>query len=158
MKSLREFVEQDLKGVELDVSKISSDFENEELYWHLVLEYDKKYSFEAYSFVKEICRLSPKIIGKTKSNDLELKDAIEHELVHQYYCRLKNKNKDIKGPSQSFDINEILKDIDIRKLTNPRRAFEVISKHKCYKDIKNDKNILIKLSKICAEKSKRTIK
>ena len=68
MKSLIEFIEQDLNGITLDTNKVYSDFTNEEFYWHLVLEYNKKYLFEAYSFVQEICGLSPKIIKKIQNN------------------------------------------------------------------------------------------
>lgn len=229
MKSLKEYILQDLEGIELDMSKIPSNtFENEEFYWHLILEYSRKYIFESYSFVQEICKLSPKIIQKIQNNldknriefkklnasffktltiDLvqnnklhqivngdgdidssdkenifieiefnkndfdkfELKDTIEHELVHLYqnYHHIKNNKslrqqidkrfydsytdiEDLSNPIDKlkfiiylFDPDEctskiqgMLAKIDGRKLSNPKKVFELVSQEGYYKEMK----------------------
>lgn len=230
MKSLSEFIykNQNTNPNRFDENFIPNLYENDEFYWHLVLDFSKRYINEAYSFVQEICALSPKIIKKIQNNldkslieftklkasffreleieiinkkDLsivvngdadidkstkenlyitlelnkndydkgELKDTIEHELVHLYqnFHHLKNNKSlrqtldkrfydnytDIENLSDPKDqlkliiylfdpdectekIQGMLAKIDGRKLTNPRKVFDIVSKEAYYKNMK----------------------
>lgn len=106
MKSLSEFVRQ---NIEVDPSKMpSSEFKNEEFYWHLVLEYNKKYLFEAYSFVQEICQLSPKIIKKILTN-LDKNEIVFKKLNASFFKTLtiklvqNNNSKDVVDGESDID-------------------------------------------------------
>lgn len=223
MKSLAEFIRQQAPQHLEDRNFVPNQYEEHELYWHLVLEYSRKFINEAYSFVQEICNLSPKItkgIQETnesivsfdnlnasffkklevtiKNNDEmsivvngeadidnstreeaylrielnkddydkeELRDTIEHELVHLYQTfhhkknskslraslnkrfydnytnieDLNNAKDELKLIIYLFDPDEctakiqgMLAKIDGRKLTNPQRVFEIVSKESYY--------------------------
>lgn len=223
MKSLAEFIRQEITRSSINSNFVPNQYEEHELYWHLVLEYSRKFINESYSFVQEICKLSPKIIKRIQETDesaisfddlnasffkeliitienndkmsivvngeadidnstkekmylsiefnkndydeLELKDTIEHELVHLYQTFHHKKNnkslrasldkrfydnytdiEDLNDPKDElkliiylFDPDEctakiqgMLAKIDGRKLSNPRRAFEIMSKESYY--------------------------
>lgn len=228
MKSLSEFLHQHIPQHSENTKFLPNQYENYELYWHLVLEYSRKFINESYSFVQEICDLSPKIIKKIKDNidkniinftdlnasffnklelevqhredlskivngeadidystkeeiylqielnkndydDEELKDTIEHELVHLYQTIHHKKNnkslrasldkrfydnytsiEDIDDPEDHlkfiiylFDPDEctakiqgMLAKIDNKKLTNPRKVFDAVSKEAYYEQMK----------------------
>lgn len=68
MSSLKEFLKQDIPQHSFNGSFKPNEYENDELHWHLVLEYSKGNINVLYSFVKEICNLSPKIIKEIQVN------------------------------------------------------------------------------------------
>lgn len=174
MKSLSEFLHQHIPQHSENTKFLPNQYENYELYWHLVLEYSRKFINESYSFVQEICDLSPKIIKKIKDNidkniinftdlnasffnklelevqhredlskivngetdidystkeeiylqielnkndydDEELKDTIEHELVHLYQTiHHKKNNKSLRASldKRFYDNYTSIEDID----------------------------------------------
>lgn len=111
MISLKQFIKADIPEHKENNDFTPNEYEDEELYWHLVLEYSKKYVNESYSFVQEICKLSPAIVKKIISNIDE--DEIEFDDLHASFfnvLKIKLIHKD--------DISEIVNgDADIDKST-----------------------------------------
>lgn len=90
------------------ISEYLFNYESDYLYWHLVLEYQKKYMFEAYSFVKEICNLAPKIIDIINKN-LDKKKLEIDDLNASFFKKL------ILTIDTESDLPMVGADADLRK-------------------------------------------